>query len=305
MRLSSILPTLTATGMAMAAPTEKRQSGDFKSEMLAAHNFFRSQHGGSQQGVNDLTWDDKLANTAQPWSAKCVFEHNKSGYGENIAYHSAKNTAWGEFVNMWGEERKQYNFDQGGFSSGTGHFTQVVWKGTTTVGCGQTWCDGTTGNIKGLFVVCNYNPPGNYNNDYKNNVLKQTKGSPSDVYQAGKQPDKEPPKEPEQPPKEPEQPPKEPEQPPKEPEQPPKEPEQPPKEPEEPEDDCENEEGDPEWNQDGDQEGNQDGNQDGNQEGNQEWDWNHNDWQDQDWDHNDWNNNDWSHKDWSKYWNKE
>lgn len=194
---------------------------------------------------------------------------------------------------MWGEERKSYNFDNGGFSSGTGHFTQVVWKDTKKVGCGQ-WseCSGL-----GVYVVCNYDPPGNYNNDYAKNVGKLIDGADiNSVWKPGQGPDKEPPKEPEQPPKEPE--------------QPPKEPEQPPKEPEEPEDGCENEEGDPEWNQDSNQEGNQDGNQDGNQEGNQEWDWNHNHWQDQDWDHNDWNNkdwnhNDWSHKDWSKYWNKE
>ncbi|KID86053.1 Allergen V5/Tpx-1-related protein [Metarhizium guizhouense ARSEF 977] len=279
MRLSSVLPTLTATGMAMAAPTEKRQSGDFKGEMLAAHNFFRSQH-----GADPLTWDDGLANKAQKWAQGCKFQHSNGDSGENLAANSAPGT-WGSFVNMWGSERKSYSWDNPGFSSGTGHFTQVVWKATKTVGCGQFSCSGSLG----VYVVCNYDPPGNYNNDYPNNVGKQTKGSATDVYEAGKQPDKEPPKEPEQPPKEPE--------------QPPKEPEQPPKEPEEPEDDCENEEGDPEWNQDGDQEGNQEGNQDGDQGWNPD-DWNPEGWN-PDWNNKDWNHNDWNNKDWSKYWNKE
>jgi hypothetical protein len=30
---------------------------------------------------------------------------------------------------------KYYNFAAGQYSSGTGHFTQVVWKGTTKLGC--------------------------------------------------------------------------------------------------------------------------------------------------------------------------
>ncbi|KID74505.1 Protein PRY2 [Metarhizium brunneum] len=286
MRLSSILPTLTATGMAMAAPAKRAPSGDFKGEMLAAHNFFRSQH-----GVDDLKWSDALASKAQNWANDCKYQHSNGG-GENLAVNSAAGD-WGSFVNMWGSERKKYNFDNGGFSKDTGHFTQVVWKGTENVGCGQKSCSGL-----GVYVVCNYDPPGNYNNDYQNNVLKQTKGSDTDVYQAGKQPDKEPPKEPEQPPKEPE--------------QPPKEPEQPPKEPEEPEDDCENEDGNQEGNEDGNQGGNEDGNQEWPEDWNQDWqdqdwnqDWNHNDWDNKDWSHKDWDNKDWSHKDWSKYWNKE
>lgn len=71
MRLSSILPTLTATGMAMAAPAKRGPSGDFKGEMVAAHNFFRSQH-----GVADLTWSDALASKAQNWANGCKFEHS-------------------------------------------------------------------------------------------------------------------------------------------------------------------------------------------------------------------------------------
>jgi hypothetical protein len=47
---------------------------------------------------------------------------------------------------MWYDEvtNPGYNFETGGFSGGTGHFTQLVWKGTTELGCG----------IAGMYVVC-------------------------------------------------------------------------------------------------------------------------------------------------------
>lgn len=50
----------------------------------------------------------------------------------------------------------------GDFSKETGHFTQLVWKNTTSVGCGRTECNGDGGNkAPGWYVVCEYYPPGN------------------------------------------------------------------------------------------------------------------------------------------------
>merc|ERR1712113_687437 len=62
-------------------------------------------------------------------------------------------------VDMWYDEIKDYDFGSPGFDMKTGHFTQVVWKGTTKLGCGYTegyvacrYCD-TAGNItnEGMF----------------------------------------------------------------------------------------------------------------------------------------------------------
>ena len=56
-----------------------------------------------------------------------------------------------------------------------GHFSQIVWKSTTEVGCATVVCD-KLGNVDSgsslPFTVCNYNPPGNSNGEYADNVLK-------------------------------------------------------------------------------------------------------------------------------------
>jgi hypothetical protein len=50
---------------------------------------------------------------------------------------------------------RRYNFGAPGFQKGTGHFTQIVWRGTRVVGCGVASCSG-----KALWV-CRYAPAGN------------------------------------------------------------------------------------------------------------------------------------------------
>jgi len=104
------------------------------------------------------------------------FEHSRgTGYGENI-YKS-----WGgsrdanvrvrDAVKSWYDEIKDYNFNRPGFSMKTGHFTQVVWKGTTRIGTGvATVPDARWGSR--TVVVVNYSPPGNYGGQYEQNVLR-------------------------------------------------------------------------------------------------------------------------------------
>jgi hypothetical protein len=51
---------------------------------------------------------------------------------------------------------------------GTGHFTQVVWKGTSEIGCAKV----PHRTIPGTYVwVCNYNFPGNIQGEYAQNVI--------------------------------------------------------------------------------------------------------------------------------------
>ena len=60
-----------------------------------------------------------------------------------------------------------YNYSAPGFSSGTGHFTQVVWQNSIQVGVGIAF----NGPMTRAVVVANYLPPGNYLNQFPANVL--------------------------------------------------------------------------------------------------------------------------------------
>ena len=134
-------------------------------QLLDFHNRYRAQHCAAP-----LTWSPKLAQAAQQWAntlkAKdCAFEHSGGETGENLAAGTAGALDARATVAMWYDEIKGYSFNQPGFSMQTGHFTQVVWRGTTAMGCGKSAC-------KGLEIwVCEYDPPGNWEGQYRDQVL--------------------------------------------------------------------------------------------------------------------------------------
>lgn len=68
-----------------------------------------------------------------------------------------------ESVQGWANEAPLYP-PGGDWTPAAGHFTQLVWKGTSQVGCGMANCAGSN------FVVCNYNSPGNVVGDFAANV---------------------------------------------------------------------------------------------------------------------------------------
>ena len=69
-------------------------------------------------------------------------------------------------VNAWYNEIKKYSFSSPGFSMSTGHFTQVVWNSSNKLGMGLAFGYGR------LYCVGQYSPAGNYEGQYKQNVLK-------------------------------------------------------------------------------------------------------------------------------------
>jgi hypothetical protein len=72
-------------------------------------------------------------------------------------------------VDAWYSEVVNYNYTLGPVPGKvTGHFTQVVWKGTTDIGCASKYCS----NLGGTMYVCDYSPPGNYGGQYTKNVFK-------------------------------------------------------------------------------------------------------------------------------------
>ena len=63
-----------------------------------------------------------------------------------------------------------YNFNGGGSSGVTGHFTQVVWKESTTLGIGRA--EVTKNGMKCAYIVARYKPAGNFMGRYTENVPK-------------------------------------------------------------------------------------------------------------------------------------
>jgi len=130
-----------------------------------AHNRYRAKHCAAA-----LSWSAKLAAVAQRWANSlrdrgCAFGHSGGSYGENLAAGTSGTLDAESVVKMWYDEVAQYRFPDGGFSMKTGHFTQVVWRGTTQVGCATSRCNGMD------IFVCEYNPAGNWEGQYRSNVL--------------------------------------------------------------------------------------------------------------------------------------
>jgi uncharacterized protein YkwD len=152
--------TQTQTQIQIQAQTPANAGGgDIASIALNKHNQLRAAH-----CVAPLQWDARLASTAQAWANNCKFEHSSNGLGENLAIGTSGYFPPDTQVQNWYDEIKDYNFSNGGFSMQTGHFTQVIWRSTTHVGCGVAQCSGQD------LLVCNYSPPGNYQGQFQQNV---------------------------------------------------------------------------------------------------------------------------------------
>ena len=85
-----------------------------------------------------------------------------TGEGENLAWASWALTPT-QAVNMWGDEKSFYTsyvpIDSSNYQT-FGHYTQMVWRDTTQIGCAVVTC------ASGSIVVCRYSPPGNYLGEY-------------------------------------------------------------------------------------------------------------------------------------------
>lgn len=116
---------------------------------LDAHNIARAQWGAAP-----LLWSRTLANYAQTVSNTCQFAHSSGQYGENLAIGGGLTCK--RSVDLWMAEAKDWPpGGTPGFSSATGHFSAILWKSTTQVGCAIKSCGARN------FVTCSYNPPGN------------------------------------------------------------------------------------------------------------------------------------------------
>ncbi|XP_047983506.1 basic form of pathogenesis-related protein 1-like [Salvia hispanica] len=150
-----ILSLMVAAAMAGAGAIDPGQLNS-PHDFLEAHNRARAE-----VGVAPLAWNETVAGYALRYAYKrygdCEMEHSMGPYGENLA------EGWGRLsavdaVGMWVSEKSCYDHSSNSCVGGEClHYTQVVWRDSTHLGCARRQCRNGW-----LFVICSYDPPGNY-----------------------------------------------------------------------------------------------------------------------------------------------
>jgi len=158
---TSFVVTLWFGFVASSSPVSAQSEAD---QYLSAHNQARQAVGA---GIPNLAWSNSLQTYATNWAsnqantARCALSHSGGPYGENIFWSSGQSTP-AAAVTAWVNEKQFYDYASNSCAAGEvcGHYTQVVWRNSQMVGCGSANCPGG-----GKFVVCSYNPPGNFNGE--------------------------------------------------------------------------------------------------------------------------------------------
>eukprot|EP00158_Paraphelidium_tribonemae_P001272 Partr_v1_DN24187_c0_g1_i1_m71127 putative GLI pathogenesis-related 2 len=136
--------------------------------ILDIHNQKRALH-----NAPALEWDANLAAQATSYASQCQWKHSQTpGAGENLYVTTSSDTCAIEAANGWYDEIKDYNFGNQGFSSGTGHLTQMLWRASTKLGCGVVQCPGSMmgWGMDAHYVVCQYQAQGNVLGQFEENV---------------------------------------------------------------------------------------------------------------------------------------
>jgi hypothetical protein len=139
-----------------------REPMSFQRAMLEEHNRPRAE-----VGAPPLAWDGGLAADAEAYARELAasgrFEHSKAkGQGENLWRGTRGAFAIHQMVGGWSGEVEHYRHgafpkvSRTGRWQDVGHYTQLVWRETSRVGCGLASGKGWD------VLVCRYSPPGNW-----------------------------------------------------------------------------------------------------------------------------------------------
>ena len=136
-----------------------------KTAMMEGHNAARAA-----VGVPPLVWSDTLATTARAYAEEMTrtrkFEHapqpqDMSREGENLWTGTRSAYAYPEMIGHWVAEKRDFvngvtpAFSRTSKWEDVAHYTQIVWRGSTQVGCAMA------SNKTDDYLVCRYSPPGN------------------------------------------------------------------------------------------------------------------------------------------------
>jgi len=180
-------PTKSKTKTQQPQPTQSSAppASGYSGVVIQQHNFHRANH-----SAPNIKWDNTLAANAAKVAASCVYAHNTDiggiPQGQNIAAGVDADSVDRIITNMFYNGEVGYYANYYGMDSPPmdlfekwGHFSQIVWKNTDSVGCATQHCPNGLANVGSgvppYFTVCNYSPPGNFANEYGENI-----GSPLD-----------------------------------------------------------------------------------------------------------------------------
>ncbi|MDB5707037.1 MAG: serine protease [Sphingomonas bacterium] len=133
--------------------------------MIDGHNAARAR-----AGVPLLVWNPTLAADAKAYARELArtgrFEHARQPdgpgrQGENLWTGTRGAYAYEEMIGHWVDESRFYrpaptpDFSTSGRWEDVAHYTQIIWRDTTEVGCASA------SNATDDYLVCRYAPPGN------------------------------------------------------------------------------------------------------------------------------------------------
>ncbi|KAM0713984.1 hypothetical protein Q7P37_010948 [Cladosporium fusiforme] len=180
-------PTSTKAKSSSAPASTGSSSGakpsGYQGHVVHHHNIHRANH-----SAPDLKWSDSLAATAQKIGESCNYAHDTEmdggGYGQNIAAGVKADNVSAVITELFyngevGLFEGQYGKDSPDMSNfhEWGHFSQIVWVGTTEVGCATVDCSSQgLGNTGGNVPLTSPSATtSNYANEYADNV-KESRG---------------------------------------------------------------------------------------------------------------------------------
>lgn len=146
-------------------------------DIVNKHNELRTGVYPQSSDMEYMTWDNELAYMAQVWAQGCRFQHGNppntsphTNIGQNIwAFTGSRDSPLSavDATQDWYNEVVDYHYDSNSCNAGKvcGHYTQVVWAKTNKIGCGRVFCPYISSLRNAWFVVCNYGPAGNFQNE--------------------------------------------------------------------------------------------------------------------------------------------
>ena len=166
---AGLLLALGALALTRAAGADWTPSE--QARLISSHNTVRADvQPSAVPPLPASSWSSTLATSAQVWANACLFQHSGApGVGENL-YASTGDTnprpTPEAVLASWASEQAFYDYATNTCAPGRvcGHYTQVVLRAATQVGCGITVCSPATSPFQPPFnafnwhlVVCQYN----------------------------------------------------------------------------------------------------------------------------------------------------